>query len=57
MSCQEFGLIVYDDVTNSWHGNKFEKWDVSDYQIGLSGLITFDSSWEILMFHVHNGGA
>jgi hypothetical protein len=52
----DFGLDAWDDVTETWHTNVFSVSGVSDGSSGNSGLITFNSSWQVTALQFHDSG-
>lgn len=53
----DFGLDAWDDVTEAWHTNVFSVSGVNDGSSGNSGLITFNSSWQVTALQYHDSGS
>jgi PEP-CTERM motif len=54
---RDFGLDVFDDATGTWHNNVFTITNASDSSSGNSGLLTFNSSWEVTQLRIHDNGS
>jgi hypothetical protein len=49
----DFGLDVFDDVSNSWQTNVFTR-NLGSGTYGFSGLITFDPSYQVTQIRIHD---
>jgi len=55
-SDRDFGLDVYDDLYG-WRNNVFTVNNAGDGSSGNSGLITFNSGWEVTALRIHDDGS
>jgi hypothetical protein len=55
-SDRDFGLDVYDDLCG-WRNNVFTITNASDGSWGNSGLITFNTGWEVTRIRIHDDGS
>jgi hypothetical protein len=55
-SGRDFGLDIFDALTNSWINNVFEVNTNYDWTSGASGLITFNSAYRVTQLRIHDSG-
>lgn len=51
----DFGLDVFNDVTGNWINNVYSNNNGED-TTGLTGVITFDSAWQVTRLRIHDNG-
>jgi hypothetical protein len=52
----DFGLDVFNSLTNTWVNNVFTVTGVNDGATGFSGLVVFDAAYRVTQLRIHDSG-